>query len=107
MRYRLQTLNKGKIDAGYLDNAMKKVRVGDLIIPTDKFLIFGGKLIRNKNSQVFLSTEEGEITGIFEHNERNGTKRMRFGDYEINGGDFGYLIDKLIHEGSFKEMRRI
>ena len=84
MKYTLQTLNKEKIDVGYLDNTMEKVRVGDLIIPTDEFLRFAGKLIRNSNP-----------------------KKIIFGDYEVRTGEFGYLIDKLIHEGSFKEMRRI
>jgi len=107
MKDKLQTLNKGQIEVGYLDRSTKRVRIGDLIIPTDKFLRFAGELIRNKNSQIFLSTEGGEITGMFEYNGMVNPKKIILGDYEINGRDYGALIDGLIDEGASMERGEI
>lgn len=106
MEDKLQTLNKGEIDAGYLNNSIKKVRIGDLIIPTHKFLRFAGELMRNKNSQRSLSTEKREITGILEYNGIFNPKKVIFGDYEIKGGDFGALVEKLIYEGISMEVEK-
>ena len=105
MRYTLQT-NKGKIDAGYLDNAMKKVRVGDLIIPTDEFLRFAGRLIRHPDSEKLLFTEQGEITVKFAYDRNSNPKKIIFGDYEIEEGRFGNLVDCLLQEGSYKGNKR-
>ena len=103
MENKLQTLNKGEIDAGYLNRSTKKVKIGDLVIPTSNFLEFAGKLIRNKNSQKSLFTEEGEITGIFGCNGLSNPRKVIFGDYEIKGGDFGALVDRLLYEGASRE----
>ena len=104
MEDKLQTLNKGEIDAGYSNSSIKKVRIGDLIIPTDKFLRFAMELVRNPNSQRPLSTEEREITGMVEYNGITKPKKVIFGDYEIKGGDFGALVDKLLDKGYSMEM---
>ncbi len=107
MEYKLQTLNEGEIDVGYLDNSTKKVRIGDLTIPTGKFIGFVGELIRNKNCKRVISTEEGDITGILEYLGLFKPKKVIFGDYEIRGGDFGALAEKLISEGTSMDMGEI
>ena len=73
MENKLETLNKGEIDVGYSENSLEKVRIGNLIIPTDKFLRFAMELVRNKNSQRSLSTEEREITGMVEYCANSST----------------------------------
>lgn len=102
MENKLQTLNKGEIDACYLDNSLEKVRIGNLTIPTNKFLRFAMELVRNKNSQKSLLTEEREITGMVEYNGISNPKKVIFGAYEIKGGEFGCLVDKLLYEGASK-----
>jgi hypothetical protein len=105
MENKLQTLNKGEIDACYLDKSLEKVRIGGLIIPTGKFLRFVGELIINKNSERHLYTEEGEITGKFKYDGNFGPKKIIFGNYEIEGKEFGSLAERLIREGYLSETR--
>ena len=99
----LQTLNKGKINAGYLNNSTEKVSIGNLTIPTDKFLRFAMELIRNRNSQKSLNLDEREIIGVCEYKGMPHPAKVTFGDYEIRGGEFGSLVDRLLYEGYLKE----
>ena len=105
MKDKLQTLNKGEINAGYLDNSLEKVIIGDLVVPTGKFLRFAGELIINKNSQRSLYTGEKEVIGKFEYNGKFGPKKIIFGDYEIKGKEFGTLVENLIREGYLSEIK--
>lgn len=104
MKNTLQTLNKGEINASYLDNSLEKVIIGDLVIPTGKFLRFVGELIINKNSQRFLYTGERKVAGKFEYDGKFGPKKITFGDYEIKAEEFGSLAENLIREGYLSEI---
>jgi len=101
----METLNKGEIDAGYLDDSTEKVRIGNLIIPTDKFLRFTMDIIRDRNSKKSLLIEEREITGMVEYTGMSNPKKVIFGDYEVRGGEFGSFVERLLEEGYQKERK--
>ncbi len=95
----LQT-NKGKINFGYVDGSRQKVQIGKYIVPTSNFLRFASKLVGNPNSEMSLSTEGREVTAVIEYPNMFGPKKVIFGDYEMEGVEFGNFVDGLIAEGS-------
>lgn len=105
MKYKLQTLNKGEIDAGYVNGSMQNVRVGDLEVPVIQLCKFFGRLVRHPNYPFFIGN--GIISGMLEYPEMLGPKKVILGDYEINGGDFGALAERLINEGATREFGEI
>ncbi len=102
----LQT-NKGKINFGYVDGSRQKVQIGKYIVPTSNFLRFASKLVGNPNSEMSLSTEGREVTAMIEYPKMFGPKKVIFGDYEMEGVEFGNLVDGLITEGSEQNQSEI
>ena len=79
MEHIVQTLNKGEIKMGYVDESTQNVQIGDLILPTRDFIGLMHMSIINKKQEISL----------------NG--------YKIPSVALGYQVDKLIHEGSHRE----
>jgi hypothetical protein len=95
MTYELQTLNKGKIEAGFFSVFVQEVRMNEFSIPTDEFCRFVAKLATGRNSLEVVTTEGNKVKGSWDQ-ER---KVIWLGQYEIRGDYFGAFADYVFHGG--------
>lgn len=95
MSFMLQTLNKGRITAGYFSAYTQEVRIGDFSIPTPDFCNFVAALATGERSLDVLTTSEYCIKVKWNPNKRVVT----LGRYEIAGEEFGIFSDYVFNGG--------
>jgi len=111
MSFELQTLNKGKIDAGYFSVFTDEVRMGDFSIPTEKFCKFVADLATGIGKDAYMKSEvrllkirtteddhgfviwNGKNIAIGKYNNKN------YNIYEISGKEFGIFAEYIFGGG--------
>lgn len=95
MTYRLHTLNRGDIEAGYLGVFVQNVNMGDFAVRTERFCHFVAQMATGMTDVGVPTTDGHEVKGSWDH----ARKTVRLGQYEISGREFGAFADYVFRGG--------